>query len=58
MKSKSLIYVLANSFAMLMSILIAYFNQLTQGNKYNNILVLLLFSIILIPSNLNIFIQS
>ena len=55
MKTKSLIYVLANSFAMLMSILIAYFNQLTQGNKYNNILVVLLFSIILIPSNLNVF---
>lgn len=49
------VYYLANSFALLMTIFIAYFNYLTQGNNYTGIVFLLTISIILIPSNINLF---
>lgn len=49
------VYYLANSFALLMTIFIAYFNYLTQGNSYTGIVFLLTISIILIPSNINLF---
>lgn len=54
-KLQKTVYFLANVFSLFMFVFIAYFNYLTQGSKFTCIIILLLFSIILIPSNINLF---
>lgn len=54
-KIENVIYIISNFFALLMSIFIGYFNYLALGNKFTFVLVTLFFSILFVPSNLNLF---